>query len=434
MVIWGGTMDDMGRLGEMTGNGDKSMKKNCCRFCGTHLKTSMVDLGLSPISNEYIEKDNLDEGQYYYPLNVMVCEKCYLAQVAAYRSPENIFSNYKYFSSFSKSWLEHCKEYVDMIVGRLGLDENKKVFEIACNDGYLLQYFKPHGVPVLGVEPAANVADAAIKKGIEVETEFWGKETSEMISEKHGKADLIIGNNVLAHVPDINSFVEGLRLALKENGTITMEFPHLLELMQFNQFDTIYQEHFSYFSLLTVCEIFAEHGLKIYDVEGLSTHGGSLRIYAAHKENEKLKESQCVSEIIDREIRFGLKDMRTYTAFSERVKRIKRESCKLLIEIKQKGGSIAAFGAAAKGNTFLNYCGIGKEYIDFVADSSVEKQGLFLPGTRIPIVSPDEIEKQKPDYVILLAWNLKSELSELLAYTKEWGCRLITFIPEIDIF
>ncbi|MFG6340122.1 MAG: class I SAM-dependent methyltransferase [Lachnospiraceae bacterium] len=410
------------------------MKKNCCSFCGTQLKNSMVDLGLSPIANEYIEKENLDAGQYYYPLNVMVCEKCYLVQVAAYRTPENIFSNYKYFSSFSTSWLAHCKEYVDMIVERLGLDESKKVFEIACNDGYLLQYFKPHNIPVLGIEPAANVADTAIKKGIEVETVFWGKETAEKISETHGRADLIIGNNVLAHVPDINSFVEGLRLALNETGTITMEFPHLLKLMQLNQFDTIYQEHFSYLSLSTVEAIFAEHHLKIYDVEELSTHGGSLRIYAAHRNNREFEKSQKVSEVLEQEIHFGLREIQTYTAFAECVKRIKRESCKLLIEIKEKGGSIAAFGAAAKGNTFLNYCGIGKEYIDFVADSSVEKQGLFLPGTRIPIVSPDEIRKRKPDYIVLLAWNLKSELTELLADTREWGCRLITFIPRVDVF
>lgn len=410
------------------------MDKKCCRFCGNRLNTSMVDLGLSPISNEYIKKENLDAGQYYYPLNVMVCEKCYLVQVAAYRTPENIFTDYKYFSSFSTSWLEHCKEYVDMIVKRLNLDENKKVFEIACNDGYLLQYFKPHHVPVLGIEPAANVADTAIKKGIEVETEFWGKETAAMIAARHGKADLIIGNNVLAHVPDINGFVEGLRLALKENGTITMEFPHLLQLMQLNQFDTIYQEHFSYLSLLTVEKIFAEHELKIYDVEELSTHGGSLRIYAAHRDNREFEKSQKVFELIDREIQYGMREMQTYAAFAERVKEIKRESCKLLIEIKEKGGSIAAFGAAAKGNTFLNYCGIGKEYIDFVADSSVEKQGMFLPGTRIPIVSPEEIKKKKPDYIVLLPWNLKSELAELLAYTREWGCRLITFIPRAEIF
>lgn len=410
------------------------MKETCCRFCGNRLTECMADLGLSPISNEYIESEHLNEGQYYYPLKVMVCDKCYLAQVAEYRSPEKIFSNYKYFSSFSTSWLAHCKKYVDMIVERLKLDEKKMVFEIACNDGYLLQYFSAYHVPVLGIEPAANVADVAIEKGLVVEKEFWGKETAKEILEKHGKADLIIGNNVLAHVPNINSFVEGLKLALKENGTITMEFPHLLKLMKHNQFDTIYQEHFSYFSLLTVQKIFANHGLKIYDVEELCTHGGSLRIYSTHLENENLTESKTVSEITEHEILMGLQNLQTYTAFADQVKRIKRESCKLLIEIKETGKRIAAFGAAAKGNTFLNYCGIGKEYIDFVADSSVEKQGLFLPGTRIPIVSPDEIRKQRPDYIILLAWNLKKELSELLAYTREWGCKLITFIPNIEVF
>ena len=408
--------------------------KKCCRFCGTELKNSMVNLGLSPISNEYIAKENLDEGQYYYPLDVMVCEKCFLVQVAAYRSPEKIFSNYKYFSSFSKSWLQHCKEYVDMIVKRLQLNEKKKVFEVACNDGYLLQYFRQYNIPVLGIEPAANVANEAVKKGIEVETKFWGEDTAIEISKKYGKADLIIGNNVLAHVPDINGFVEGLKLALKATGTITMEFPHLLKLIQFNQFDTIYQEHFSYFSLLTVKNIFAEHKLKIYSVEELPTHGGSLRIYVTHTDNVAIDEHRSVSDVIAQEIQYGLETMQTYIDFSERVKRIKRESCMLLITLKKEGKKIAAFGAAAKGNTFLNYCGIGKDYIEFVADSSIEKQGLFLPGTRIPIVSPKEIRKQKPDYIILLAWNLKDELSDLLSYTKEWGCRLITFIPEIDIF
>ena len=410
------------------------MGRNICRFCGAKLKTSMVDLGLSPIANEYVEEKNLNEGQYYYPLNVMVCEKCFLVQVATYRKPEEIFVDYKYFSSFSKSWLKHCKEYVDMIVKRLQLNEKKRVFEVACNDGYLLQYFKQYNIPVLGIEPAANVAYEAVKKGIAVETKFWGEETAAEISKKYGKADLLIGNNVLAHVPDINSFVEGMKLALKVTGTITMEFPHLLKLIQFNQFDTIYQEHFSYFSLLVVKKIFAEHKLKIYDVEELSTHGGSLRIYATHKDNDELDETQGVSDLIAQEIQYGLEAMQTYKNFSEKVKRIKRESCRLLIKIKEEGKRIAAFGAAAKGNTFLNYCGIGKDYIDFVADSSIEKQGLFLPGTRIPIVSPEEIYSQKPDYIILLAWNLRDELSDLLSYTKEWGCKLITFIPEIDIF
>lgn len=410
------------------------MENKQCRFCGKELKHTMVDLGLSPISNEYVSKENVDSGQYYYPLHVMVCEDCYLSQVMEYKAPEQIFSDYKYFSSFSTSWLEHCSKYVDMIVKKLSLDKNSMVYEIACNDGYLLQYFQPYGIPVCGVEPAQNVAEEAKKKGIPVEVEFWGENTAKQISESRGKADLIIGNNVLAHVPDINSFVHGICIALKETGTVTMEFPHLLKLIKFNQFDTIYQEHFSYFSLLTVCKIFEKHGMKIYDVEELTTHGGSLRIYATHITNEAYGISTNVEKILLDEKEYGFEKMETYEHFSDSVKKIKRNSCKLLIELKEKGKKIAAFGAAAKGNTFLNYCGIGKEYIDFVADSSIPKQGLYLPGTRIPIVSPDKIREEKPDYIVLLAWNLKDEFSELLSYTREWGCKLITFIPETEVF
>lgn len=410
------------------------MDNKHCRFCGKELKHTMVDLGLSPISNEYVTEENVDSGQYYYPLHVMVCEDCYLSQVVEYKAPEQIFSDYKYFSSFSTSWLEHCSKYVDMIVKRLSLDKNSMVYEIACNDGYLLQYFQPYGIPVCGVEPAKNVAEEAKKKGIPVEVEFWGENTAKQISVSRGKADLIIGNNVLAHVPDINSFVHGICIALKKLGTVTMEFPHLLKLIKLNQFDTIYQEHFSYFSLLTVCKIFEKHGMKIYDVEELTTHGGSLRIYATHMTNEAYGISDSVEKILLDEKEYGLENMETYEHFSDSVEKIKRNSCKLLIELKEKGKKIAAFGAAAKGNTFLNYCGIGKEYIDFVADSSIPKQGLYLPGTRIPIVSPDKIREEKPDYIVLLAWNLKDEFSELLSYTREWGCKLITFIPETEVF
>lgn len=410
------------------------MDNKHCRFCGKELKHTLVDLGLSPISNEYIEKENLDSGQYFYPLNVMVCDECFLAQVMEYKVPEQIFTNYKYFSSFSKSWLAHCKRYVDMIIGRLSLDSNSMVYEIACNDGYLLQYFKPYKIPVCGIEPAENVAEETKRKGIDVEVEFWGEDSAKKISEKHGKADLIIGNNVLAHVPDINSFVEGIKVALRTTGTVTMEFPHLLKLIKLNQFDTIYQEHFSYFSLLTVCKIFEAHEMKIYDVEELPTHGGSLRIYASHITNNKFVISQNVKRVLDDEHSYGFEKIETYEHFAENVQKIKRDSNKLLIELKEQGKKVAAFGAAAKGNTFLNYCGIGKEYIDFVADSSTEKQGMFLPGTRIPIVNPDRIREEKPDYIVLLAWNLKDEFAELLSYTKEWGCKLITFIPETDVF
>ncbi|MCI8454958.1 MAG: class I SAM-dependent methyltransferase [Lachnospiraceae bacterium] len=410
------------------------MDRKQCRFCGKELKHTMVDLGLSPISNEYVTKENVDLGQYYYPLHVMVCEECLLAQAMEYKAPEQIFTNYKYFSSYSKSWLEHCKRYVDRIVDRLSLGRESLVYEIACNDGYLLQYFKPYGIPVFGIEPAENVAEETRKKGIDVAVEFWGEQTAVQIAGEHGRADLIIGNNVLAHVPDINGFVEGLRIALKETGTITMEFPHLLRLIELNQFDTIYQEHFSYLSLLTVRRIFQAHGLKIYDVEELATHGGSLRIYAAHTQNAACEVSENVSRVIQDEKEYGFEHMETYEDFAKKVEAIKRDSCKLLIRLKEEGKKIAAFGAAAKGNTFLNYCGIGREYIDFVADSSIPKQGLYLPGTRIPIVSPERIREEKPDYIVLLAWNLRDEFSELLAYTREWGCKLITFIPRTEVF
>lgn len=410
------------------------MENKKCRFCGHTLKYTMADLGLSPISNEYVSKENLDRGQYYYPLHVMVCDKCFLAQVMEYKAPEQIFTDYKYFSSFSTSWLEHCRKYVDMIVEKLSLNQQSFIYEIACNDGYLLQYFKPYGIPVCGIEPAENVAQEARKKDIDVEVAFWCEDTAAQIAERKGKADLIIGNNVLAHVPEINSFVEGIRVALKPTGTVTMEFPHLLKLIQFKQFDTIYQEHFSYFSLLTVEKIFKQHGMKIYDVEELDTHGGSLRIYASHLENTSYETTKNFDKVIEDEKMFGLDKIITYEEFAESIKSIKMNSTKLLVQLKESGKKVAAFGAAAKGNTFLNYCGIGREYIDYVADSSIQKQGMYLPGTRIPIVNPDKIKEDKPDYIVLLAWNLRDELSKLLEYTREWGCKLITFIPETDVF
>lgn len=410
------------------------MDNRHCRFCGAELTDTFVDLGLSPISNEYVEERDFDKGQYFYPLNVKVCRSCFLAQAPMYQKPEDIFTDYKYFSSFSSSWLAHCKNYVDMIVPRLKLDENSMVYELACNDGYLLQYFKPYHIPVCGVEPAENVAEAARRRGIEVEVEFWGEDTAKDIVARRGKADLIIGNNVLAHVPDINGFVEGIRTALKDGGVATLEFPHLLRLMELNQFDTIYHEHFSYLSLGTVVEVFKAHGLKIYDVEELPTHGGSLRIYAALRENGNLEATGRVGKVLKEEKEGGLSNIDTYKHFNEKVVKIKMDSVRLLCELKGKGAKIAAFGAAAKGNTFLNYCGIGKECIDFVADSNLEKQGLYLPGTRIPIKDPDEIRKARPDYIVLLAWNIREELVHLLEYTREWGCKFITFIPEVEVF
>ena len=410
------------------------MDNHHCRFCGKELKHTMADLGLSPISNEYITKEHLDKGQYYYPLMVKVCDTCLLAQAMVYQKPENIFTDYKYFSSFSKSWLLHCQKYVDKIVKKLNLNGESKVYEVACNDGYLLQYFKPYSISTCGIEPAENVAIEARKKGIDVVVSFFSKDFAMELVKSKEKADLIIGNNVLAHVPDIGDFVAGLKILLKPLGSITMEFPHLKQLLQLNQFDTIYHEHFSYLSLLAINKIFFENGLKIYDVEELSTHGGSLRIYATHIENLKLSISAAVNKVLEDEIEYGMNQSNIYIAFEEKIEKIKRESCITLANLKNQGMKIAAFGAAAKGNTFLNYCGIGKEYIDFVADSSTAKQGLYLPGTYIPIVSPDVIIEEKPDYIIFLAWNLKEEFSYILEYTREWNCKFITFIPELEVF
>ena len=406
------------------------MNNKVCRFCGKELKNTFIDLGLSPLSNEYVD---VDKGQYFYPLHAMVCDKCFLVQILEYESPEKIFNDYRYFSSYSKSWLEHAKQYADMIVGKLRLDSNSQIIEVASNDGYLLQYFKPYGVQILGIEPAENVAIEAKKKGIPTISEFFGESLAKSLVIDNKKADLLIGNNVLAHVPNINDFVKGIKIILKESGIATMEFPHLLNLIDKNQFDTIYHEHFSYLSLNTVKRIFKSKGLKIFDVEKLSTHGGSLRIYATHLENDEITISDNVENLINEEIRFVLNNIYTYKLFNERVKQIKRNTLKLLIKIKEEGDSIVAYGAAAKGNTFLNYCGIGKEFIDFVVDANPYKQGNYLPGTHIPIVSEEQIKMYKPKYIVILPWNLEEEILQQLEYIKEWDGKFLVFIPEVKI-
>lgn len=408
------------------------MDNNHCRYCGTELSHRFVDLGLMPLANDYVKKEDEDKGQVFYPLEVKVCEKCLLLQTMEYRRPEEIFSEYKYFSSFSKSWLQHAYHYVEMIIRRLSLNRDSKVFEIACNDGYLLQYFQPHGISVLGIEPAENVALEAQNKGIPCEIKFWDEDAARVITKKHGKADLIIGNNVLAHVPDIGGFVKGVATALKDGGTCTFEFPHVLKLIELKQFDTIYHEHFSYLSLLTVKRIFDDLGLKIYDVETLETHGGSLRIYGTKSGND-IKVCDSVNRIIEKEKKAKLDLVATYEDFGREILNIKIESVKLLGKLKSERKRIVAYGAAAKGNTFLNYTGIGKDIIDFVADASTEKQGLMLPGTLIPIVSPEVIKEAKPDYIIILPWNLYDEVSKELSYTREWGAKFITLIPDVRI-
>lgn len=409
------------------------MTKNVCRFCGRELKNTFVDLGLSPLSNEYVSKENLNKGQYYYPLHVMVCDECFLVQALEYETPENIFCDYKYFSSYSKSWLEHAKKYVDMIVSKINLNENSQVIEIASNDGYLLQYFKQYNIEPLGIEPAENVAKEAEKKGIKTISEFFGTKLAERLAKENKKADLLIGNNVLAHVPNINDFVEGIKIILNDSGIVTMEFPHLLNLIDKNQFDTIYHEHFSYLSFTTVKRIFESKGLKIFNVEKLSTHGGSLRIYATHMENYSIEKDISVQNLLNEEREYGLDNIYIYTSFNEKVKQIKRETLEALIKIKEDRKTIAAYGAAAKGNTFLNYCGIGKDFIDYVVDANPHKQGLFLPGTHIPIVSIDEMKKNIPDYIIILPWNLKEEIVMQLEKLFERKTKHIICIPEMEI-
>lgn len=407
------------------------MDNRHCRFCGRELKHTFADLGFAPLSNEYLTAEDLGRGQMTYPLKVQVCEHCFLVQAALYQRPEQIFGEYQYFSSYSESWLSHCKRYVDAVIPRLGLSKKNRVLEVACNDGYLLQYFQPYGIPVKGVEPAENVAEAARAKGIEVECCFFGADTAREIAGKDGLYDLVIGNNVLAHVPDINSFVEGLGAVLAPGGTVTMEFPHLLRLMEQCQFDTIYHEHFYYLSLSTVQRIFQAHGLRIYDVEELETHGGSLRIYAAHQECAALPPQDSVSDLLQWEHKYGLENISTYADFQNRIQTVKVEALRLFSELKQQGKHIAAYGAAAKGNTFLNFCGIKKDMIDFVVDANPHKQGLYLPGSLIPIVGIDVLHERKPDYLLILPWNLTGEIVNTASFVREWGCKFITCVPHI---
>ncbi len=404
-----------------------------CRFCGSALKHSFVDLGMSPLSNSYIKSENLQKMEPFYPLHAFVCKKCFLVQLPEFESPEAIFSDYAYFSSFSDSWLLHAKTYTRLMVERFGFNEDSLIVEIASNDGYLLQYFKEKDVPVLGIEPAKNVAKVAIKAGIPTITEFFGMKTAVELARCGEKADLLLGNNVLAHVPDLNDFVKGLKVLLKEKGIITMEFPHLQKLMEMNQFDTIYHEHFSYFSFTTVHQVFKTHGLILFDVQELPTHGGSLRIYGCHAEDSSKLMTERVSELLDREETKGFRNLDLYLSFAEKVKETKRNILEFFIQAKKKGEIIVGYGAPAKGNTLLNYCGIKTDFIDYTVDRSPYKQGLFLPGTHIAICSPDEIKKSKPDFLVILPWNLKDEIVEQMQSIREWGGEFVTFIPQVEI-
>lgn len=403
-----------------------------CRFCKTPLQHTFVDLGMSPLSNSYLTLDQLNVMEPFYPLHLFVCEKCFLVQLPEFQSPGQIFSDYAYFSSYSKSWLAHAKSYVALMVQKFGFDELSQVVEIASNDGYLLQYFHERKIPILGVEPAQNVAEVAVAAGIPTLTEFFGVDTAMKLQEDGFSADLLLGNNVLAHVPDINDFVKGLKLLLKPQGVITMEFPHLLNLMEQSQFDTIYHEHFSYLSLIAVEEIFTFHGLTLFDVEELPTHGGSLRIYARHAENN-VPISDKVIRLREQEMHKGLNQVASYTSFAQQVRSIKQDLLEFLIRTKRQGKSIVAYGAPAKGNTLLNHCGIRKDFLDYTVDLSPHKQGLFLPGTQIPIFHPDKISDTRPDYLLILPWNLKNEIIEQMGYIREWGGQFVLPIPELQV-
>jgi len=409
------------------------MKELGCRFCGHPLRQSFVDLGMSPLANSYVEPEALQRMEPFFPLHVWVCEHCLLVQLPETESPEVIFSDYAYFSSYSTSWLRHAESYVAAMVERFGLDQESQVVEIASNDGYLLQYFQQRGIPVLGIEPAGNVAQAAQERGIRTLVKFFNTKTAGELADEGLEADLLLGNNVLAHVPGLNDFVEGLKVALKPGGVVTMEFPHLMRLMAENQFDTIYHEHFSYFSFRTVLDVFRVRGLSLFDVEELPTHGGSIRIYARHTEDESKPVEPRVTELLERERAAGFDDLDHYLSFGEQVRETKRKLLSFLVRLKNEGKSIAGYGAPAKGNTLLNYCGVGTDFIDYTVDRSPHKQGRYLPGTRIPIYAPEHISKTRPDYVLILPWNLKDEIIEQMTDLSSWGGQFFVAIPEVTV-
>lgn len=409
------------------------MKSVLCRFCNEPLSDTVVDLGMSPLCESFLPAEALDRMEPFYPLHVWVCRKCFLVQLSEYVRAEEIFTEYAYFSSFSSAWLKHAEDYVRTISERLSLGPNSLVVELASNDGYLLQYFVKAKIPCLGIEPAANVAKAARERGVETDVSFFNVETARRLRSEGKMADLVLGNNVLAQVPDLNSFVAGIPLVLKPGGTVTFEFPHLQRLFDENQFDTIYHEHFSYFSLIAVEAIFAKHGLTLFDVEELWTHGGSLRIYARHAKDWSRPPTARLAELRAREEEAGYRQIETYTRFDERVRETKRKLLELLINAKRAGKRVAGYGAPGKGNTLLNYCGIRTDFVDFTVDRNPYKHGKFLPGTHIPIHPPEYLDEQKPDYILILPWNLKDEIMAQLAHSKEWGARFIIPIPEATV-
>jgi hypothetical protein len=405
-----------------------------CRFCKTELEHVFIDLINSPASNSFLTAGQLNEPEVFYPLKVYTCANCRLVQVDEYKKSDAIFnSDYVYFSSFSRTWLEHSRKYTDQMVDRFGYDSRSLVIEIASNDGYLLQYFKQKDIPVLGIEPTANTAEVAIGKGIATVTDFFGVRLAKKLAAEGRKADLLLGNNVLAHVPDIVDFVAGMKILLKEDGVITMEFPHLQQLVDNNQFDTIYHEHFSYLSFTTVQKIFGSQGLELFDVEELPTHGGSLRIFARHQQHSVLPVTSRVAAMLNKEEAAGMNTLGYYDHFQQKALRVKLELSAFLIRQKEEGRKVAAYGAAAKGNTLLNYCGIKSDLIDFVVDANPHKQGKWLPASHIPVVAEDVLRQQRPDYVLILPWNLREEIVRQLEYIREWDGKFVVPIPHLQI-
>ena len=416
------------------GPGRESTRAIACRACGAAVRETVVDLGMSPLCESYVPPERQDLMEPFYPLHAFVCGECFLVQLLQYVSAEEIFTEYAYFSSFSDSWLRHAEDYVALVTRRFGLGAESRVVELASNDGYLLQYFVRAGVPSLGIEPAVNVAKAAEARGVQTLVAFFGRDTATRLRSDGWAADLIIANNVLAQVPDLNDFVAGIEIALAEHGVVTVEFPHVVRTIDENQFDQIYHEHFSYFSLTTVALLFQRHGMEVFDVEELPTHGGSLRVYACHAGDPAHPVEPSVGALLDREDRLGVRTIAYYRAFEEGVLETKRRLLEFLIQARREGKRIVGYGAPGKGNTLLNYCGIRTDFVEFTVDRNPYKQGKFLPGSRIPIHAPEKLWEAKPDYVLILPWNLKDEIEKQLEGIRAWGGKFVVPIPTLRVW
>ncbi|MDN9011402.1 class I SAM-dependent methyltransferase [Brevibacillus laterosporus] len=408
------------------------MSDKKCRFCNSLLTHTFLDLGVSPLANSFISPDRADDMEPFYPLHAYVCDKCFLVQVGQFESPDQIFNHYLYFSSYSSSWLSHAQKYTEMAIARFHLNHHSQVIEIASNDGYLLQYFHKHNIRTLGIEPAKNLAKICNDKGIPTRADFFGERLAKQLVQEGYKGDLIVANNVLAHVPELHDFIAGLKILLQPNGSITIEFPHVLQLILSKQFDTIYHEHFSYFSLLSVQSILSSHELKVVDVEEILTHGGSLRLFVKHSE-DKEPIQPSVAKVLEKEQEHGLHQLSTYLEFSKKVKQMKIDILSFFIKANDMKKKIVGYGAPAKGNTLLHFCGIGKELLPYTVDQNPHKQGLILPGSRIPIKNPDEIQRTQPDYVLILPWNLKEEIMDECSYIRNWGGKFVVFVPEVEV-